>query len=74
MENTERFTQEETMREKVITEPIGKESARRFSKSMKVEPSDFFEIEYFLDYPPPVGRMTMTLHTAPGGKKFSNRR
>jgi UDP-3-O-acyl-N-acetylglucosamine deacetylase len=30
------------------------------AKSMRVEPADFLEVEYFLDYPPPVGSMHMT--------------
>ena len=60
VESAEIITQEETIEEIVITEPIELPLPQGNAKSMKVEPSDFFEIEYFLDYPPPVGRMTMT--------------
>ena len=60
VESAEIITQEETIEEIVITEPIELPQTQGNSKSMKVEPSDFFEIDYFLDYPPPVGQMSMT--------------
>ena len=60
VESAEIITQDETIEEIVITEPIELPQPQGNAKSMRVEPSDFFEIDYFLDYPPPVGRMSMT--------------
>ncbi len=59
VESAEIITQEETIEEIVISEPIELPQAPGNSKSMRVEPSDFFEIDYFLDYPQPVGQMSM---------------
>jgi UDP-3-O-acyl N-acetylglucosamine deacetylase len=59
VESAEIITQDETIEEIVIGEPIDLPQPHGRAKSMRVEPSEFFEIEYFLDYPPPVGKMSM---------------
>jgi UDP-3-O-acyl N-acetylglucosamine deacetylase len=60
VESAEIITQEETVEEIVISEPIELPVPKGSAKSMRVEPSELFEIDYFLDYPPPVGQMSMT--------------
>jgi len=59
VESAEIIGQESVIEELVITEPLELDLAQNAAKSLRVEPSDYFEIEYFLEYPPPVGRMHM---------------
>ncbi len=57
VESAEIITQDEPIEEIVITEPIELATGNDGSKSLRVEPSDALEIEYYLDYPPPIGKM-----------------
>ena len=59
VESAEIITQDETVEEIVIGEPMELPRPPGNTKSIRVEPSDFFEIEYLLDYPKPVGKMSM---------------
>jgi UDP-3-O-acyl N-acetylglucosamine deacetylase len=59
VENAEIIGQEEVIEELAITEPLELDLGANGAKSLKVEPSEHFEIEYFLEYPPPVGSMHM---------------
>jgi UDP-3-O-[3-hydroxymyristoyl] N-acetylglucosamine deacetylase len=59
VESAEIIVQDELIDEIVITEPIVLPLDPAGPKQMKVEPSDCLEIEYFLDYPPPIGAMHM---------------
>jgi UDP-3-O-[3-hydroxymyristoyl] N-acetylglucosamine deacetylase len=57
VESAEIIPQDELIEEIRITEPLELPQGTNDSKSMRIEPSDCLEIEYFLDYPPPVGKM-----------------
>ncbi len=57
VESAEIITQDELIEEIVITEPIELTTGDNGSKSIRVEPSDVLEIEYYLDYPYPIGKM-----------------
>ena len=57
VESAEIITQDELVEEIVITEPIELATGGNGSKSLRVEPSDALEIEYYLDYPHPIGKM-----------------
>ncbi|MGB6063797.1 MAG: UDP-3-O-acyl-N-acetylglucosamine deacetylase [Desulfomonilaceae bacterium] len=59
VESAEIITQDERVEEIVIDEPMELPQRPGNTKSMRVEPSEFFEIEYLLDYPKPVGKMKM---------------
>lgn len=59
VESAEIITQDETIEEIRISEPLELPLPEGSPKSMRVEPSDQLEVEYFLDYPPPVGKMHM---------------
>ena len=59
VESAEIIPQEEEIVEIRIPEPLDLPLPPGSPKSMRVEPSDRLEIEYFLDYPPPVGKMHM---------------
>ena len=60
VESAEIIVQDELIEEVIITEPFELPLDPSGPKSMRVEPSDCLEIEYFLDYPPPIGTMQMT--------------
>ena len=57
VESAEIITQDELIEEIVITEPIELAIGNDGSKGLRVEPSDVLEIEYYLDYPHPIGKM-----------------
>ncbi len=57
VESAEIITQEEPIDPVRIQEPIELPLPPGSSKSLRVEPSDCLEIEYYLEYPPPVGTM-----------------
>ena len=57
VENAEIIPQEETIAPIRIEEPIDLPLGPDSSKSLRVEPSDCLEIDYYLEYPPPVGTM-----------------
>jgi UDP-3-O-acyl N-acetylglucosamine deacetylase len=59
VESAEIIPQDELVEEIRITEPLELPTQPGNGKSMRVEPSDCLEVEYFLDYPPPVGSMHM---------------
>jgi len=59
VESAEIITQDETIAPIRIAEPMELPMAPGSSKSLRVEPSDCLEIDYFLEYPPPVGAMRM---------------
>ncbi|MDQ7782065.1 MAG: UDP-3-O-acyl-N-acetylglucosamine deacetylase [Desulfomonilaceae bacterium] len=59
VESAEIMHQDELVEEIRITEPIELPLPPGSPKSMRIEPSDCLEIEYYLDYPPPVGKMHM---------------
>ncbi len=59
VENAEIITQDEAIAPIRIAEPMELPLAPGSSKSLRVEPSDCLEIDYFLEYPPPVGAMRM---------------
>ncbi len=59
VENAEIIVQDELIEEVRITEPIELPMPTGNPKSMRVEPSDYLEIDYFLDYPHPIGQMHM---------------
>ncbi len=60
VESAEIITQDEIVEEIRISEPIELSMPPESSKSMRIEPSDILEIEYHMDYPRPIGKMTMT--------------
>jgi len=60
VESAEIITQDEIVEEIRISEPIELSMPAGSSKSMRIEPSDTLEIEYHMDYPRPIGKMTMT--------------
>jgi len=55
VESAEIIPQDELVEEIHITEPIELPLPSGSPKSMRIEPADFLEVEYYLDYPPPVG-------------------
>lgn len=57
VESAEIIPQEEEIVEIRIPGPLDLPLPPGSPKSMRVEPSDRLEIEYFLEYPPPVGKM-----------------
>jgi UDP-3-O-[3-hydroxymyristoyl] N-acetylglucosamine deacetylase len=57
VESAEIITQDELIEEIVIAEPIELAIGNDGSKGLRVEPSDVLEIEYYLDYPHPIGKM-----------------
>jgi len=59
VESAEIIGQEEVIGEARVTRPLELPLPGDSGKSMRVEPSDYFEVEYSLDYPPPVGSMQM---------------
>jgi len=59
VESAEIILQDELVEEVRITEPFDLPFPPGSSKSMRVEPSDRLKVEYYLDYPPPVGSMHM---------------
>lgn len=59
VESAEIIVQDELIEEVRITEPIELPMPAGSPKSMRVEPCDCLEIDYFLDYPPPIGQMHM---------------
>jgi UDP-3-O-[3-hydroxymyristoyl] N-acetylglucosamine deacetylase len=59
VESAEIIVQDELIEEVRITEPIELPMPPGNSKSLSVEPCDCLEIDYFLDYPPPIGQMQM---------------
>ncbi len=60
VESAETISQGEASQEIVINEPINLELAPDSPKQMTLEPSDVFEIEYFMDYPKPIGKLHMS--------------
>jgi UDP-3-O-acyl N-acetylglucosamine deacetylase len=59
IESAEIILQEDLIEKIRITETFELPLPPSSGKSMAVEPSDCFEIEYFLDYPPPIGSMRL---------------
>jgi UDP-3-O-[3-hydroxymyristoyl] N-acetylglucosamine deacetylase len=59
VESAETIPQDELIEEIRIVEPLVLPLAPDGPKQMRIEPSDAFEVEYFLDYPPPIGKMQM---------------
>ena len=59
VESAETIPQDELIEEVHIAEPIELPLPPGGPKRMRIEPSDCFEVEYFLDYPPPVGKMNL---------------
>lgn len=59
VESAEIITQDEPIEAVRITERIELDTPPNSPKRMTIEPSDCLEIEYYLDYPPPVGSMHM---------------
>lgn len=59
VENAEVINQDGWIEEIKITKPIQVDMPEGSNKSMTIEPSDCFEVEYHLDYPEPIGRMKM---------------
>lgn len=57
VENAEIITQDETITPIRIEEPVELPLAPGSLKSLRIEPSDCLEIDYYLEYPPPVGTM-----------------
>ncbi len=60
VENAEIIVQSDPIEEVRITEPIELPMPPGSPKFMRVEPSDCLEVDYFLDYPPPIGTMQMS--------------
>jgi UDP-3-O-acyl-N-acetylglucosamine deacetylase len=60
VENAEIIVQGDSIEEVRITEPIELPMPPGSPKFMRVEPSDSLEVDYFLDYPPPIGTMQMS--------------
>jgi UDP-3-O-[3-hydroxymyristoyl] N-acetylglucosamine deacetylase len=60
IEAEELISQDEPIEEIRVSEPIELPESGPNGKSMRVEPSDELEVEYFMDYPPPVGKMQFT--------------
>jgi UDP-3-O-acyl N-acetylglucosamine deacetylase len=59
VESAQIISQDEVVEEIVIGEPVELVLNEHGTKSIRVEPCDCFEVEYFLDYPPPIGKMHM---------------
>jgi UDP-3-O-acyl N-acetylglucosamine deacetylase len=59
VESAEIIPQDALIEEIRIDELINLPMAPGSAKSMRVQPSDCLEIEYYMDYPPPVGKMHM---------------
>ncbi|MBI5568955.1 MAG: UDP-3-O-[3-hydroxymyristoyl] N-acetylglucosamine deacetylase [Desulfomonile tiedjei] len=59
VESAETIPQDELIEEIRIVEPLELPLAPNGPKQMRIEPSDAFEVEYFLDYPPPIGKMQL---------------
>lgn len=59
IESGEIIPQEDSVAEIRITEPLELPLDPAGPKRMRIEPADCLEVEYFLDYPPPVGKMHM---------------
>lgn len=59
VENAEIINQDGLVEEIRIKEPLRIQMPHGSPKSMSVEPSDCFEVEYHLDYPEPIGKMKM---------------
>lgn len=59
VESAEIIPQDELIEEIRIEEPLELPLPPNSPKSMTVEPADCLEIEYFMDYPPPVGKLHM---------------
>lgn len=59
VENAELITQEDSIEAIKVMEPLELPLPPESQKSMRIEPSDCLEVEYYLDYPPPVGSMHM---------------
>jgi UDP-3-O-acyl N-acetylglucosamine deacetylase len=57
VENAEIIVQDEMIEEVCISEPFELPQIADGQKSLRVEPSEHFEVEYFLDYPRPIGAM-----------------
>ncbi|MGC8660622.1 MAG: UDP-3-O-acyl-N-acetylglucosamine deacetylase [Desulfomonilaceae bacterium] len=60
VENAEIITQDEIVNEIRIEESIELPLVSGSPKSMRIEPSEFFEVEYHMDYPRPIGKMSMS--------------
>lgn len=69
VESAELIVQDDPIEEIRITEPLELPLNPNGQKSLKVEPSDGLEIEYFLDYPPPVGKMHL-IYRCEGPEQF----
>lgn len=59
VENAEIINQDGLVEEIRIQEPIKVRMPEGSPKSMTIEPSDCFEVEYHLNYPEPIGKMKM---------------
>jgi UDP-3-O-acyl N-acetylglucosamine deacetylase len=57
VENAEIITQDEPIEPIKITEVFELPQEAGSTKSLRVEPSDCLEVDYYLEYPPPVGVM-----------------
>ncbi len=60
VESAEIIPQEDSVEEIRITEPLELPLDPAGPKRMRIEPADCLEVEYFLDYPPPVGKLHMS--------------
>lgn len=69
VESAEIIVQDDPIEEIRIAEPLELPLNPGGPKSLKVEPADCLEIEYFLDYPPPVGKMHM-IYRCEGPEQF----
>jgi UDP-3-O-acyl N-acetylglucosamine deacetylase len=69
VESAEIIVQDEPIEEVEITETFELPLPPSSEKSMRVEPSDRLEIVYNMDYPKPIGKMSMT-YTFEGPEQF----
>ena len=60
VENAEIITQDEVVEQIDIIEPLDLTLPEGSPKSMRIEPSDAFSVEYHMDYPQPIGKLDMT--------------
>lgn len=60
VESAEIIPQEDCVEEIRLTQPLELPLDPAGPKRMRIEPADCLEVEYFLDYPPPVGKMHMS--------------
>jgi UDP-3-O-acyl N-acetylglucosamine deacetylase len=60
VENAEIITQDEVVEQIDIIEPLEITLPDGSPKSMRIEPSDAFSVEYHMDYPQPIGKLDMT--------------